>query len=96
MCANRIGTADPIPPLTPVTSSNLAAVGYGDGCLYVQFKGKDAATPGPIWRYRGVAAGHRQTGDPVLDQILDGAHPGGHARQAHRHGFHEDIGATLR
>ena len=69
--------ADPIPPLTPVTSSNLAAIGYGDGCLYVQFKGKDAATPGPIWRYRGVAAGHH-------DAMLKDPHPGTYFARAVR------------
>ena len=52
--------ADPIPPLTPVKSSNIESIGHANGCLYVQFKGKDASTPGPLWRYRGVAAAHAE------------------------------------
>ena len=48
---------DPIPPMTPVASSNLEAVGHDGASLYIRFKGKDGA-PGPVWRYRGVAAAH--------------------------------------
>lgn len=39
---------DEVPPMTPVRSSNLTAVGYKDNALYVQF------SQGAIYRYDNV------------------------------------------
>lgn len=40
----------PTPDLTPVQSSNIAAVGHDGDHLYVQFHG------GSVWKYRNVPA----------------------------------------
>ncbi len=40
----------PIPPLHPVMSSNVAAVGHDGEALYVKFRGRDG-TPGSTYRY---------------------------------------------
>lgn len=40
----------PMPDLTPVTSSNIEAIGHDGADLYVKF------STGPVWRYRDVPA----------------------------------------
>lgn len=37
-----------LPPMSPVQSSNVAAIGYEDGALYVRYKG------GAVYRYANV------------------------------------------
>ncbi len=46
-----------MPAMTPVKSSNVAAVGHTGDSLVVQFHGKDGA-PGPVWMYRGAPASY--------------------------------------
>ena len=59
-----------MPAMTPVVSSNLAAVGHTGDSLVVQFKPKADGTPGPTWVYRGVPESHAQ-------EITKAASPGG-------------------
>ena len=46
-----------LPPMQPVKSSNLEAVGHTGDALVIRFKGKDGV-PGPVWRYRGAPASY--------------------------------------
>lgn len=48
---------DPVtlPTMTPVVSSNLAAIGTAGPDLFIQFKPK-GDEPGAVWRYPGHAA----------------------------------------
>lgn len=58
-----------MPAMTPVVSSNLAAIGHTGDSLVVQFK-PQGEKPGSVWLYRGTPASHAQ-------EITKAASPGG-------------------
>ncbi len=65
-----------LPTMTPVTSSNIAAVGHDGDALYVQF------TNGTTYRYPGAPAEHHEgltkTDSPgrYFHHFVKGAHAG--------------------
>lgn len=62
----------PIPPLHPVRSSNVSAVGHDGEALYVKFHGRDGA-PGSTYRY--------PTADQaVMDEMLAATSVGRYAQ----------------
>jgi hypothetical protein len=46
-----------VPPMTPVSSSNLESVGHDGSALFIRFKSKPGV-PSQTWMYRGVAASY--------------------------------------
>lgn len=64
-----------IPEMTPVQSSNIAAIGHGDGGLYVQFH------TGSVYRYPTC---DRQHHNELLAAVSVGSHFQRNIRPAHK------------
>jgi hypothetical protein len=45
------------PPMTPVTSSNVAEIGHDGTALWIRFAGK-RGEPGPLYRYPSAGQEH--------------------------------------
>lgn len=79
-------------PMTPVESSQIAAIGYADGCLRIQFKDrtkKDGrSVPGGTYEYDAPAEAH--------EALMAAANDPEQSTGGHFHRFIRNGGYTAR